>query len=297
MDTIDIKIFIAVAKTLNITKAAQQLHCAQSTISTRLKALEAELGTTLIDRGQGMKSLNLTSTGEEFYDLAQKITSLTVKANELKFQNSKLSLSMGTLNSINYALFPPLYHALSQHRPKLNLNIMTSHSQQIYTLVENRQIDVGFALIERSLPDVVVEKFHSEPMVLIRKFSSKYSPSKIFHPHELDPQNELYLSSEMSYKIWHDKWWSPLETECIHLDASQLIVSLMYSEEQWAIIPFSSAKKALSEGNFNIYRLADTPPDREYFKVTHKYPKASTLQSLEILDYYLKRCLQNLPRY
>lgn len=285
--------FLAVARMLNISRAAEQLNLAQSTVSKRLKDLETELGTALIDRGQGSKSIRLTPAGEEFLDIAQRWNVLWNEAQTLKSATPRLSLTLGTLDSINYALFPPLYRALCQHRPKLRLSVTTSHSPDLYDLLERRQVDVAFTLLERSYPTILVEKVFSEPMVVLRPFTQDSVGTQVLHPSELDSNYELFLVSGPSYKIWHDQWWDPLNSNSINLDCAQLIFSFLYSDKQWAIVPLSMAKMAQSRGNFSIFTLSDPPPERTYYKITHKYPKASTLASLAILDHYLELCLPN----
>lgn len=283
--------FLAIARVLNISRAAEHLNWSQSTVSKRLKDLEDELGTTLIERGQGVKSLRLTPAGEEFLDIAQRCNILWNQAQTLKSGTPKLALSIGTLDSLNYALFPPLYRLLSRHRPKLHLSVTTSHSPDLYGLLERRIVDVGFTLLERSSPSIMVEKCYSEPMVVLRLSSTKRPESGILHPYDLDSDYELFLDSGSSYKIWHDQWWDPLNSNCILLDSAQLIFSFMYTDKQWAIVPLSVANMAKSKGGFSIYTLAEMAPERIVYKITHKYPKASTVKSLSLLDYYLELCL------
>lgn len=283
-----IEAFIAVVRTLNVSKAAHQLRLSQSTVSKRLKDLEQTLGFALIERGQGAKSLRLTPEGEEFLRIAQRWNSLCHEALSLKNDKRNLSLSIGSLNSLNYALFPPLFRALSQHRPKLRLRVTTLHSPELYDLVEHKQADVAFTLVERTYPSIVVEKCYSEPMVLLRPGQDNTSEPTFVHPRDLDPNHELFLVSGLSYKLWHDQWWDPLNTNYIHLDNAQLVFSFLFSEEQWAIVPLSVAEMARKQSPFRIYRLSEEPPERVIYKITHKYPKASTLASLELLDHYLK---------
>ncbi len=283
--------FLAVTRVLSVSRAAEQLHLAQSTVSKRLKDLEVELGTALVERGQGSKSIRLTPAGEEFLDIAQRWSLLWTQAQGLKSDQHKLSLTIGSLDSINYALFPKLYHLLCQHQPKLRLSVTTSHSSDLYDLIERRQVDVAFTLIERSQPTILVEQCYSEPMVVLRPASAQQLSPSVLHPHDLDSNNELFLSAGPSYKIWHDQWWTPLNSKCIRLDNAQLIFSFLYSDQQWAIVPLSVAKMAKSKGNFNIFTLAEPPPERIIYKITHKYPKSSTISSLEILDHYLTLCL------
>lgn len=295
MDQAGIEIFLAVARTLSISRAAEQLNMAQSTVSKRLNDLEHEIGTKLLERSQGAKTLRLTTSGEEFSDIALRWQTLWDQAQGLKFENRKLSLSIGTLDSLSFALFPTLYRALSQHRPQIQLTLTSSHSPELYDLLERRQIDVGFTLVERTNPNIIVEKLYSEPMVVLCAGSSERSESTVIHPRDLNPEHELYLSAGISYKLWHDQWWDPLNSNCIRLDSAQLVLSFFCSEKQWAILPLSVAEMAKSRGNFKIFYLSAPPPHRFIFKITHKHPKSSTRASLDVLTHYLTCCLRHNP--
>ena len=73
-----LRYFLTVAKEQSFTKAAEQLHITQPTLSRQLAALEEELGTTLFNRGG--HSVTLTDAGLllkrralEIIDLEDKI--------------------------------------------------------------------------------------------------------------------------------------------------------------------------------------------------------------------------------
>lgn len=66
--------FIAVAHEKNITRAAEQLHITQPTLSRQLMALEEELGKPLLVRGK--RFISLTDEGEILYKRAQEILQL-----------------------------------------------------------------------------------------------------------------------------------------------------------------------------------------------------------------------------
>ena len=75
-----LRYFLTVAKEQSFTKAADQLHITQPTLSRQLKALEEELGTVLFNRGG--HSITLTNEGLllkrqalEIVDLEEKIIS------------------------------------------------------------------------------------------------------------------------------------------------------------------------------------------------------------------------------
>lgn len=287
MYNLGIQAFLAVVRTQNMSRASEQLNLAQSTVSKRLTVLEQELGTILIERGKGKKSLRLTHAGEAFIELAERWQALLLETQFLPTASPNLALSIGTLDSMNYAVFPSLYQALSCHQPKINLKVVTSHSPELYDLLDRRQIDVAFTLLQREHPNIIVEKYHTEPMVGLRLATPSHSHSNLIHPHELDSNDELFVYWGPNYQIWHDQWWDPLCLGRISLDTSQLIFSFFSNAKQWTIVPLSVAKMATAEDKFSIFTLSEPPPERICYKITHKYPKASTISSLEVLAHYL----------
>lgn len=105
METRILKYFLTVAKMQNITRAAQELHITQPTLSRQLKQLEDELGTQLLIRGK--REITLTAEGKMLEHRAQDILSSTkrpVKFKALITMNLAAQLIWDTLK----ATFPSL---------------------------------------------------------------------------------------------------------------------------------------------------------------------------------------------
>ena len=69
--------FLAVAREQSISSAAKSLHLSQPTLSTQLKALEAELGKQLLIRGtKGSRKVLLTDEGMILQKRAEEILEL-----------------------------------------------------------------------------------------------------------------------------------------------------------------------------------------------------------------------------
>ena len=77
MDIRLLEYFLAVAKYGNITRAAEQLHVTQPTISRQLMDLEEKMGTPLLLRGK--RQVTLTEAGILFQQRAEEIVSLMDK--------------------------------------------------------------------------------------------------------------------------------------------------------------------------------------------------------------------------
>ena len=72
MQSQDIEIFLLLARHRNLSRAAEIAHLAQSTISKRLQMLEERLGYPLLERGKGLKKVELTPHGEAFLPIAER---------------------------------------------------------------------------------------------------------------------------------------------------------------------------------------------------------------------------------
>lgn len=294
MYQLGVQAFLAIVRAQSVSRAAEQLHLAQSTVSKRMQVLEHELGTRLIDRGKGNKLLRLTQAGEAFIQLAERWETLWRETKALHSSTPQLSLCIGSLDSMNYFVFNRVFPLLNQHEPKLNLRIMTSHSPELYSLLEKRQVDVAFTLLRREHPSISVERYHSDPMVGLCMANAVYSESAVIHPHQLSPDDELFVYWGQNHQIWHDQWWDPARPARIILDTAQLVLSLLANERQWAVVPFSFAKFAQRRGDYHIFRFAEPVPDRICYKITHKHTKASTAAAIRIFDEYFQASQREL---
>jgi DNA-binding transcriptional LysR family regulator len=283
-----IETFLAVAQTKSISGAARDLHCAQTTVSQRIKALENDLGYQVIERGKGLKEINLTPMGEEFYKLAEEWNRLEHEARLIQTKGNRLSLTIGTVDSINQFLLPNIVKNLNNDRKNVQLTIHTLHSIHLYSEVEKRQLDIAFSLRNRVHQNVHVEKCFVSPMVVLRSSLNNDHRSEKIHPQELDSNDELFMPFGLEYQAWHAYWWDPLATSRIRMDSIHLLLYLLQNPTQWAIVPKYIAEEAMKSGSYKMYELTDTPPPYTVYKLTHKRPTSLTKKSLEVLEYYFK---------
>src|ERR1700704_112306 len=64
MEFRQLRSFLAVARSLNFSRAAVELHLSQPALSAQIKALEDDLGTQLLERNK--RTVRLTRAGESF---------------------------------------------------------------------------------------------------------------------------------------------------------------------------------------------------------------------------------------
>ena len=137
MDLRQLRYFLAVAGTQHMTRASEQLHVTQSTLSHQIRQMEQALGTPLFDRiGRGIR---LTEAGEMFRGFAQRaLTELESGVNALAELDSVLrgQLRVGVIHTINSSLVPPVIS-----------RFVAEHSGVMVTVDEMSGIDIEEGIV------------------------------------------------------------------------------------------------------------------------------------------------------
>ncbi|WP_245625044.1 LysR family transcriptional regulator [Paenibacillus stellifer] len=107
-----IEAFLAIVRTESISKAAELLHLSQATVSYRLKTLEKEMGSLLVERRKGAPKISLTPKGENFFSIAERWEALWRETQILQASGSQLSLAISAAESISHFVLPPVYRIL-----------------------------------------------------------------------------------------------------------------------------------------------------------------------------------------
>jgi len=298
MFKLGIETYLAVVNAGSMSSAAQQLNCAQTTVSKRIKTLEDDMGMTLFERGKGHRTLRLTPAGEEFFKLALQWSAILKEARILKSQGPALSLVIGAVDSMNAFILPPVFRALQAHRPALNLEIRTLHSEEMYSLVENHHLDVAFTLRQRSHASVMVERFFSSPMVVLRPLAGKRRGWKpTVSAEDLDPRDELFIPWGQTFENWHDRWWDATAPARIRIDSMSILMAMLHEKNQWAMVPEWVAHIAPQREEFVVQRMEQNPPDYVCYRLTNKHPGYYAAQALAFLSKYCAQTLtSNVPK-
>jgi DNA-binding transcriptional LysR family regulator len=286
-----IEAFLAIVDHKNMSKAANALFLSQSTISHRLHNLEKELDTTLIERKKGQRTIELTAKGEEFVKIAERWMALWKDTQNFLDSQPALSLRIGAVESLSAHVFVPFYKLISDHNaPPINLEIKSHWSRNMYSALDNREIDAGFVLASTVFNNIDTRPIFSEKLLLICSPSGK-SRTHDVHPSELDPSKEVKFHKHLEYQQWHDYWWGPIQYPGINIDSAHLIATFLDHPDRWAIISASIVKSLNQNQRFKVHNLISPPPDRVCYMITHRFPKPGSIKSLEIMLDYLDRFL------
>jgi DNA-binding transcriptional LysR family regulator len=123
MELRQLKTFVTVASTLNFTRAAEQVHLAQSSVTEQIQALESDLGTAPFDRSR--RRLHLTEAGRRLFDYARDVLSLVDEARASVADAAGVhtgALTVGALETLSASRPPPLLATFGQTHPMVEIH-------------------------------------------------------------------------------------------------------------------------------------------------------------------------------
>jgi DNA-binding transcriptional LysR family regulator len=145
LDTDLLTAFIAVAETESFTKAAQQLHRTQSTISLQIKRLEDIVGAPLFVRTT--RSLAPTQSGEMFLVYAKRILQLQLEALAASSGGLRVPIvRLGLPEDYAAAVLPGLLRALREHEPRIELHIYCAMSEELVSRLHEGELDLTLGI-------------------------------------------------------------------------------------------------------------------------------------------------------
>ena len=141
-----VRYFVALADTLNFTRAADLCNVTQPALTRAIKALEAELGGELIRR-EG-RLTHLTDLGQRMlpllkqcYDsaLSAKAVAKSVAAGEIR------SLALGLSRTVDLRLLGDLLGELFRHYPNLRLKLKRGSGAELVDLLREGDVEIAVA--------------------------------------------------------------------------------------------------------------------------------------------------------
>jgi DNA-binding transcriptional LysR family regulator len=149
----DLKYFLAVAREGSISGGAKKLGVQHSTLSRRLRALESEMGTQLIERKKS--GYELTPDGEKLKQAALKMEHELLKVDgNLIGQESRLTgeLRVTAINNMASTILMPFFAEFAKTYEDIKLHIMVTNS---YASLAERDADIAIRLTNSPLETLI----------------------------------------------------------------------------------------------------------------------------------------------
>ena len=180
MELRHLRYFLAVAEARSFTAAARRLRLAQPALSQQVRALEQELGVTLVDRGA--RTRGLTEAGARFAQRARRILLEAEAAAEemaayagarrgrVRFGSALQSLTEGSLSPLLaefHRLHPDVRVAFREaHTAPLLAQLAEGHLD-LALIHLGRSDDAGAMRVDGGGAPLAIEPLYHEPLVVV----------------------------------------------------------------------------------------------------------------------------------
>lgn len=254
MDLDDIKVFREVALHGSMTQAAETLGYAQSSVTARIRKLEAALNVHLFYRNA--KGVQLTPAGQIFLEQGLKITHLLEELYRRLSPDEAPGglLRIGAMETTAAVRLPPLlktYHSLYD---KVELSLQTGTTEYLINQVLNYDLDLAFVAAPVSHPEITEMEAFNEEMVLVAE--QGYAPQSIMEI--MKNRTILVFRTGCSYRALLERYL--LENQSIPLrrfefGSLEAIIGGVSSGMGISLLPRSVVESKLQSGDLSAYEL------------------------------------------
>lgn len=252
MDIKQLRAFLTIAETHNISKAAPMLNIVQSAVSRQIQLLEDELGVTLFERSK--HGMQLTNEGKILEGYARRIIrEIEAAKMELSSKTGILegSVNIGIISSLSEELSVAIMRVIKNKYPKINLKITVAYSGYLKEWLESGDIDLALTYHSTSSKFIESKKIISEQLCLISppvaKLTSKqYDLTNISTLPLILPYAPHRLRSLVEQAFSREKLHFSVSTEVNDLAIQKQLVKENFG---YTILPLVSIKNDLQQNS------------------------------------------------
>ncbi len=181
MEFYQLTYFLAAAQTQNFRKAAELCLVAQSALSRQIAALEDELEVELFTRHK--KRVKLTPAGEEFAlyvrNAMQQLQDGQLLLTEIQ-AGQRGTIRIGCIESLATAFLPALFASFHQLYPNIRFKVSVNHTDELITLVEQGEVELGLILDPHLQSELlVIKELFRQPLHLLISAQHPLAQAKV----------------------------------------------------------------------------------------------------------------------
>ena len=180
MELHQLRYFCAVARAGNFTRAAEEQHVAQPSLSQQVRKLEDELGVTLLERTN--KRVDLTPVGSQ----------ILVHAREALAQASHMqavaraardplvgTLKLGVIPTLAPYLMPLILKPLRKQYPGLTIELWEDQTRALIEGLRNHRLDAALLATPADAPEITEIALFDEPLLAALPSHHKLAKAKV----------------------------------------------------------------------------------------------------------------------
>lgn len=167
-DLTDLRLFVATAESLSLTRGSARLHLSLAAASSRVKALETRSGTALLERVA--RGVRLTPAGEAFLHHARALLRQTEQLRaELREYSGGLRGHVRVFANTTAVtdFLPDILPTYLAAHPKINIDLQEKPNGEIARGVRESRADIGIVAGQVDTTGLTATHFNTDRLVLV----------------------------------------------------------------------------------------------------------------------------------
>jgi len=250
LDTLLQKPFLEVTRPRHFAKAAENLHVAPSTVSTRIRLLEQNLGLTLLVRNH--QQVAVPPAGERLMKHARLILSAWDRAYEDVALSKQLKkhLVIAGPSSLWDIFLQDWLNVLYCERTNIGLRAQESSPLRGGEKLDRGLIDLGFLYEQPKIQDMNVVEIQDITLVLVAE-----SPAASAHK----AMSEGYVRVEWgtTFNVIHEAHFIDRPLATVRVNSARIALALILKAGGCAYLPKKMVRQYLD--NKQLYKVTDAP--------------------------------------
>lgn len=294
-----LKIFIEVAKTGNMSEAANKFFLSQPTVSQVIKELEEHYEVLLFERRP--RKLFITEDGRKLLNLATHVVDEYENLESTMMENkSRQKLRIGATITVGNTIINQVVNKLKEENDDLSVFICISNTHEIESKLLDAELDVGIIEGDVKSRELISIPSVDDYLVLICNKNHPFSVRDSIYVDELEKEDFHFREQGSGTREKFDNYLNKmgLKVNCsFESNSPNAIKKSVLENNELAVISVRLVEEEVKKGLLHIIKPQGRDFERAFSLVYHKDKIINdNIKSLmRILKTMKKLDIKNLP--
>ncbi len=258
-----LRLFLALAQSLNFSRTAEQFHMTQPALSKIVKDLEGILGVALFERTT--RSVRLTTEGAGLIALATRVVAdfdSGLAAMQRQACCDSHQIAIGALPSLATVLLPSVVQALERELPDVAMTVYDGSAEATLRRILTGQVDCALASADPSKPELRYEEILRDRFVLLSAGTLARNLKPAMRLDDLRGLPLLSMTDASTAKRYMIAAFLRRDAEFrpkMQFDQAGTMGGFVRQEVGIAVMPYLGILPLLGQGGFTVTPIEDGP--------------------------------------
>ncbi len=263
MDTAHLRLFIDIAHTRSLSRAAANHGISQSAATQHVQELERRFGTSLLDRSR--RPIRLTAAGQLYYEFCRDVL-----RREQEF-SAALQQLKGTLEgvvrvaaiySVGLSEMAGMQEEFARRHPGARLEVEYLRPEKVYEAVAGGHADLGLVSYAESTRQIQARPWRMEPMVVTVVPGHPLSARSLLQPADLGGAAMVAFDQDLPIRRHLDQFLREHGVTVnivMHFDNIPAVKEAVAAGAGLSILPWPMVREEVRQGRLAAIRLEPAP--------------------------------------